>query len=734
MRTPSLLALLLSAALCATVPAITVSGVVSTSDSSSPAGFAVTVEQVGGELPLFHATTGANGTWSVSDPLLFGNIRVTVAKAGYRFTPPEINRFTSSNISDANFLATPLQADLSVLGSGGSLTAGGTIQFENQFPGGMRTVTLTLRNDGDAPMSGIAVTFTGAQAAEFSLVAAPPSTLAIGASTVVTILWAPASEGNREAALSIASNDPDENPFTLILRGEALPLDLITVSATTDSGPGSLRSALAQAAAVSGAQALRLSPSLSGGQITLASEIVVNDSAGVTLDATGLPGGLTLAATNGSRHFRVPAGSQLTLAGLTLRDGRASGEDRGGSIRNEGTLNATGCRFTSNSAPLPNSAGGAIYNEGTLTFARCVLISNHAQIAAGLYNQGIATLTESSIAANGSNVAPSGSVASEAGGGILSIGTLVLSRCTVSTNAVRTAGAGLHLSGTANLQQCTIHGNVATSGPGGSFNGTGGGIFVPSGNITFSHCTITGNTGYGIYRQDGTVRLTFCLLSINTFQGRPAAFGGFAPFFADGPNLTDTSTLFVGPTPIVADALIGPFTDYGGPTLTRALLPGSPARNAATGSTITSDQRGLPVIGVPDLGAYEAGTVAFNYNAYIQETLPAFANDVQRFPGSDFDGDGRSNFDEWLALTDAANASSVFAVTIGATGPAGTDLAIDFRSAAGRRYTLQQSTSLEADTFSAVPGQPVLDGTGAVLRFTATPSGGKRFFRVAAGP
>ena len=66
-----------------------------------------------------------------------------------------------------------------------------------------------------------------------------------------------------------------------------------------------------------------------------------------------------------------------------------------------------------------------------------------------------------------------------------------------------------------------------------------------------------------------------------------------------------------------------------GPTQTLALLPGSPARNAATvlSPAITSDQRGFPIVGVPGIGAYEAGTLGANFNACICETLPATTPD-----------------------------------------------------------------------------------------------------------
>ena len=37
-------------------------------------------------------------------------------------------------------------------------------------------------------------------------------------------------------------------------------------------------------------------------------------------------------------------------------------------------------------------------------------------------------------------------------------------------------------------------------------------------------------------------------------------------------------------------------------------LPGSPALDAATGSLATTDQRGFPITGMPDIGAVEIGT------------------------------------------------------------------------------------------------------------------------------
>ena len=60
---------------------------------------------------------------------------------------------------------------------------------------------------------------------------------------------------------------------------------------------------------------------------------------------------------------------------------------------------------------------------------------------------------------------------------------------------------------------------------------------------------------------------------------------------------------------VVADALLGPLADNGGPTLTHALLAGSPAIDAGDPATApATDQRGVvrPQGAAPDAGAYEA--------------------------------------------------------------------------------------------------------------------------------
>jgi len=55
------------------------------------------------------------------------------------------------------------------------------------------------------------------------------------------------------------------------------------------------------------------------------------------------------------------------------------------------------------------------------------------------------------------------------------------------------------------------------------------------------------------------------------------------------------------------DPMIGPLTNNGGPTLTHALLDGSPALGAGVASAgVTVDQRGVARDNPPDIGAYES--------------------------------------------------------------------------------------------------------------------------------
>jgi hypothetical protein len=201
----------------------------------------------------------------------------------------------------------------------------------------------------------------------------------------------------------------------------------------------------------------------------------------------------------------------------------------------------------------------------------------------------------------------------------------------------------------------------------------------------------------------------------NVVQG----YSGTAP--------TGSGNAFITLTPLLA-----PLDNYGGTTKTLALLLGSPARNAAVGSPFTTDQRGLTITdGQPDIGAYEAGDIS-NYYAWIYENLPAStANDPAAHATTfDYDGDGVSNFNEWIEQTNPGDSTSYLHITQATR--TGNNFSITFPSVLGRHYTVEGSTDLSGWLFVDGP----ISGTGGpIVRSYPLPGNTPKYFlHVLGGP
>src|SRR5208337_4206696 len=193
--------------------------------------------------------------------------------------------------------------------------------------------------------------------------------------------------------------------------------------------------------------------------------------------------------------------------------------------------------------------------------------------------------------------------------------TLSIATSHQPSSALYTGGGVYNYFGTTTLTDCTVSGNSAGDG--------GGGLICGDGTITLTDSTVSGNyarvIGGGLW-SDGTTTLTNTIVAENTATtSGPDALGAFA---SQGNNLigkTDGSSGWVSSdlTGTIAqplNPLLAPLGNYGGPTQTMALLPGSPAINAGDNSLIpaglTTDQRGpgFPriVVGTVDIGAFES--------------------------------------------------------------------------------------------------------------------------------
>jgi hypothetical protein len=310
----------------------------------------------------------------------------------------------------------------------------------------------------------------------------------------------------------------------------------ITVTTTADSGAGTLRAALASAANGDTIDATGVT-----GTILLTSGTLFAN--GVTILGPG-PANLAVDGNAAGRVFYI---SGVTLAGLTITNGRAPGG--GGGIFTSGTLIVSNCTVTGNSAP---GGGGGIYNgdyggSGTAQIVNSTLSGNSAGgSGGGIYNDGYGGSATVQIV----NSTLSGNSAGGGGGAIFN--------------------SGYGGSGTVQIANSTLSGNSAGGSGGGIYNNAGGGTAsVEIGSSILK----AGASGGTIANLSGTV-------SSDGYNLASDSGGGFLTATADQIN---------------TDPMLGPLQNNGGPTFTHGLLPGSPAIDMGknlTGSA--TDQRGVP--------------------------------------------------------------------------------------------------------------------------------------------
>jgi hypothetical protein len=431
----------------------------------------------------------------------------------------------------------------------------------------------------------------------------------------------------------------------LLLYAVAIPAraTTITVTNTNDSGPGSLRQAILNA---SSGDTINFAPSVT--TVTLTSGELVIDK---NLTITG-PGANRLTvqvdiSVISARVFNISSSTvTVSISGITISNGYANEGPGGGGILSAGVLTLTGCTISDNFAGEDLGCcggilggGGVMNDNGTMSITGCT-ISNNQELdgngGGGVLNEnGAMTITGCTISNNSARRSgiDESSFTSEGGGTSNNSGSLIISNSTISGNtcssgsfdplfpAAATAfGGGVDNSGSMTITNCTISGNSAVaSGISGFDTGYGGGI--SNGSIlqitssTIAHNSASGDdngVGGGINGFEPT-RTDSSIIALNS------ALTG--PDFAGGGGLQSTGYNIVGnnadaiinsqPTDQIGtpaapiDPLLRPLADNGGPTLTHALQPGSPAINRGDPAAPPRDQRGYSRLGVPDVGAFE---------------------------------------------------------------------------------------------------------------------------------
>jgi hypothetical protein len=407
--------------------------------------------------------------------------------------------------------------------------------------------------------------------------------------------------------------------------------DVPSASACQDGTPHdcSLRGALVNANADGNAEVEEIH--VPAGTYTLSAP--GSGDTGGSLDAfssvkiVGAGSGDVVIDADGIGHALILTGGTIEVSGLTIEHGNgcvgdygpdAGGNGAGGGIFIQAIATLTDVVVANNTSC--NSGGGIFLNQygSTLELVDSVVRNNTAGDGGGIGVAGFLTLENSTVE---SNTAVGGG-----GGGISITGNAILQRSTISGNDAKTGGGGISLGtdaggGTLQVINSTISSNVAhwhNSGTPQYFAGYGGGIAAGSSQVTIRNSTITANItetnpssgavgqagGLGSYNSQ-LLNVDNSIVSGNVSSTDCELFGRSA---AGNANILGDGCVAVGTGNTAGDPKLGELTDNGGPTLTHALLPDSPALDTGDDSRCElTDQRGIsrPIGAHCDIGSYE---------------------------------------------------------------------------------------------------------------------------------
>jgi hypothetical protein len=301
-------------------------------------------------------------------------------------------------------------------------------------------------------------------------------------------------------------------------------------------------------------------------------------AANTVIDGSGQ--NVTISGGNTRRMFNLQGGVTLDIRNLTFTNGTDLGTDGGVINTNPGSILLVSKSTFSNNRSI--HYGSTIENRGTTTITDTTFSNNNSQSDTGV---------------------------------IENDGTLFVRNSTFSGNTATGVGATIYndVNGNATISNSTFFGNTANLGGGALFNGF-------NDTMTIINSTLAGNRGAGtgdfVYNVGGTVTLRNTIVT-NSTPGQlcngPIVNGGNNLQFGD-----NTSTCGAGIP--VANPLLGPLANNGGPTQTMALGAGSPAIDQGNNAVCAAapvnnlDQRGVtrPLGSACDIGAYEQVATTLN--------------------------------------------------------------------------------------------------------------------------
>jgi uncharacterized repeat protein (TIGR02543 family) len=359
-----------------------------------------------------------------------------------------------------------------------------------------------------------------------------------------------------------------------------------------------------------------------GSTVSQGGGIANSETGGLTVDKSEITG--NSAEEGGGIYSRRP----LTVQDSRIADNTA-GAAGGGIAMSTGGGKVTGAAISGNAA---GQLGGGIWlqNVDSAQISR-TLVSGNSVTATQLAGAppsggGIEVDTDPRFGSTTVQITYStirGNSAAGAGGGLFwqATGTLILDSSLVAANTAETGGGIATGSGPSNAAIGTIQ--LTNTSLSGNVAERGGGIERSQGNTLLRAVTIAGNSaprGSGIAFAGGrsiySVATGLIVANVPPSQNCALTTGLFpaaASLSVPGANLESGAGCHLRTSDLSStNPLLAPLANNGGPSQTRALLPGSPAVDRYTGADCpTLDQRGYrrPAGAACDIGAFEQSAV-----------------------------------------------------------------------------------------------------------------------------
>ncbi|MBX9806497.1 MAG: choice-of-anchor D domain-containing protein, partial [Flavobacteriaceae bacterium] len=141
-----------------------------------------------------------------------------------------INDDSDENPYDFSVQGTGTEQEINIQGNATSIVDGDSSPSLTDWTsfGSMETSTgtikktFTIQNTGSSTLTIGAISFSGANASEFTLTANPSASIASGGTTTFAVQFAPSSLGLKSATISIVNNDSNENPYDFAIQGTGI--------------------------------------------------------------------------------------------------------------------------------------------------------------------------------------------------------------------------------------------------------------------------------------------------------------------------------------------------------------------------------------------------------------------------------------------------------------------------------------------------------------------------------